>query len=236
MEKQAKMKLKSIAWRAARSLCREMLRRDREYLSRQFLFETVAGFIADCRIEGDYLEFGCADGTSLVDMFDAVKQYHQLRPMHFYIFDSFEGLPEPSGLDGDVNRRYAKGDFSCSLSDYKRNVVRGGVDLTRVTCTPGWYNESLSDDLKQRLPLRKAAIILVDCDLYESTVPVLNFITDYIQSGTIIIFDDWFSYKGRLDLGEAKAFDEWLTKNPKIKATEYQKAGRTMTSFILQPN
>jgi hypothetical protein len=32
-----------------------------------------------------------------------------------------------------------------------------------------------------KLPLKKAAIIMIDCDLYESTVSVLDFITDYLQ-------------------------------------------------------
>jgi len=49
-----------------------------------------------------------------------------------------------------------------------------------------------------------------------------------------IIFDDGFSYKARLDRGEARAFKEWLAKNPSIQAEEYHKVDRTMVSFIMQ--
>ena len=80
--------------------------------------------------------------------------------------------------------------------------------------------------------IKKAALIWVDCDLYESTVPVLNFITDYVQDGTIIVFDDWFSFKGNLNMGEQRAFREWLKKNPSIRATEFHRFA-TGNSFIL---
>jgi hypothetical protein len=223
-------------WRVLNRLPREWFRRDREYLSRIFLFDTVAGFIDDCRVGGSYLEFGCAGGGSLIDIFDAARRCAHLDSMQFFVFDSFEGLPEPTGIDGGEFRRYNKGDYACNLDRYKVNVRRGGVDLNRVTCIPGWYSESLTDELKRKLPIGKAAIVLIDCDLYESTVPVLDFLTDYVQSGTVLIFDDWFSYKGRLDCGEAKAFREWLAKNPTIQAAEYHKAGRTMISFIIQVN
>src|SRR6202034_4517953 len=96
------------------------------------------------------------------------------------------------------------------------------------------YEKTLPPALKQELGIQKASIVLIDCDLYESTVPVLNFVTDFIQTGTVLIFDDWYSYKGRLDRGEAKAFVEWLKLNPRIQANEYHKCGRTMMSFILQ--
>ncbi|MCG2718374.1 MAG: methyltransferase, partial [Nanoarchaeota archaeon] len=70
------------------------------------------------------------------------------------------------------------------------------------------------------------------CDLYESTVLVLDFITEYIQDGTIIIFDDWFSFRGNPNRGEQKAFKEWLKKNPSIKTTEFYRFGWHGNSFI----
>jgi hypothetical protein len=208
-------------------------RRDREYLVRQLFFDTIVGFVNDCRIEGDYLEFGCAQGSSLIDMFDSMRPYSRQQATRFFIFDSFEGLPEPTGSDAGAFRRYEGGQFACDIDQYKRNVRAGGVDMQRVQLIPGWYDQSLNEPLKQQLAIEKASIVLIDCDLYESTVPALNFITSYIQDGTVLIFDDWFSYKGRLDQGEAKAFGEWLDAHPSIRATEYHKSGRTMISFIM---
>ena len=154
--------------------------------------------------------------------------------MKFFVFDSFEGLPEPLGLDADRFKRYRKADYACDLDRFRVNVSTRGVDMSRVTCVPGWYRETLNQKLKEELRIEKAAVVLVDCDLYESTVSVLDFVSDYIHDGTVLIFDDWFSYKGRLDRGEARAFNEWLGNNPRLRANEYHRVDRTIMSFIMQ--
>lgn len=211
-----------------------LLRNERERLSRQLLFDVVMGFVVDCKVEGCYMEFGSAEGGSLADAFDAASRTRALQDMQFLVFDSFEGLPEPRNLDAGEFQRYGKGDFACNVAQFRHNARAAGVDLSRLTCVPGWYDQTLTEELKKKLSVKKAAVVLIDCDLYESTVPVLNFITEYLQDGTILIFDDWFSYKGRLDLGEARAFKEWLAEHPWIQATEYHKVGRTMISFIMR--
>jgi len=191
------------------------------------------GFVNASHVEGCYLEFGGGSGSSLIEAFHAARPYRRLKPMRFFVFDSFQGLPEPVGLDAGKIQVYNRGDYAFSLDHYTRNIREHGVDPERVTCVAGFYSETLNEELKRKLPIDKAAVVLIDCDLYESTVPALDFITDYIQDGTIIVFDDWFSYKGRLDLGEARAFKEWLARNPSIHAEEYHKFDRTMVSFIM---
>src|SRR5262249_17911832 len=147
--------------------------------------------------------------------------------------DSFEGLPEISGEDIAAPRQFEKGEYSCDVETFKANLARNGVDLGKVTITAGWFNETLNEGTKQKLPIQKAAIVWIDCDLYESTVPVLDFITDYIQDGTLLIFDDWFCFNGNPAYGEQRAFREWLAKNPSLSATEFYKYGWTGNSFIL---
>jgi O-methyltransferase len=107
------------------------------------------------------------------------------------------------------------------------------VDLAKVEIVAGWYDDVLNDEAKERLPLRAASVIWVDCDLYESTVPVLAFVTDYVQDGTVLIFDDWFCFRGDPHRGEQRAFREWLEKNPEITASEFHKFGWHGNSFIL---
>ncbi len=68
---------------------------------------------------------------------------------------------------------------------------------------------------------------MIDCDLYDSTISVLDFIKDYLQDGTIIIFDEY--YFG----SEKKAFEEWLEKNPDVSATQYHKYDVLGNSFII---
>ena len=67
-------------------------RQRRESVSRQRLFDSVSGFMDDRWIEGCCLEFGCAEGSSLVGMFEAVHAYRRSRGMLFCVCDSFAGL------------------------------------------------------------------------------------------------------------------------------------------------
>jgi O-methyltransferase len=193
------------------------------------ILEKAFDFIRGSKIEGDYLEFGVWKGLSFAHAYHCIKR-KELN-VKCYAFDSFEGLPEIKGLDKDSEFR--QGDYACSLQNFKTNLRRKKVNLNQVTIIPGFFDRSLNDDLKKKLPIKKAAIIWIDCDLYESTVPVLQFIKDYLQDGTVIMLDDWFCLKGDPNKGEQKAFSEWLIKNPDITATEFHKYDWRGNSFLI---
>lgn len=188
-------------------------------------------FVAFNGVKGDYLEFGVWKGRSFTRAFNIWKflfaDKGQLSAMRFYAFDSFEGLPQASG-------EFKKGDYACSEVGFKNHLVAGGVDLQRVEIVKGWYNQVLNEETKKKLPIKSAAVVFIDCDIYESAVPVLNFITDYIVDGTILIFDDWFCFGGHANKGEQRAFGEWLAKNPQWRAVEYQRFNWRGNSFIIQ--
>jgi O-methyltransferase len=105
--------------------------------------------------------------------------------------------------------------------------------MARAVTVPGMYDQSLVRAVKQQHQLRRAALILIDCDLYESTVPVLDFITDLVGQGTIIIFQDWFRFKGDPRRGEQRACAEWLARNPQFELIEYWREGPQAVSFLV---
>jgi O-methyltransferase len=183
-------------------------------------------------LEGDYLEFGVYEGKRLSSAFHLARR-NDLKSMRFYAFDSFQGLPPISGVDARGFRQFEQGEYSCDVESFKRSVAANGVDMSTVDVVPGWYRDVLNEATKARLPIRAAAVIWVDCDLYESTVPVLDFVTDYVQDGTVIVFDDWFCFRGRPDRGEQRAFREWLEAHPDLSATEFHKYGWHGNSFII---
>src|SRR3989344_87328 len=189
------------------------------------------GFLNFAEHKGDYLEFGVWKGGSLNAAYHLSKKFKNLKSMRFYAFDSFEGLPEIEGTDSEL-KQFGKGEYNCSLDSVKKALKKNGVDLEKITFTKGWYKDTLNQNTRNNLPIKKASLIYVDCDLYDSTVPVLDFVTPYVSDGTIIVFDDWFCFNGRPDKGEQKAFSEWLEKNPDISVTEYKQFGWMGNSFI----
>jgi O-methyltransferase len=185
---------------------------------------------------GDYLEFGTYRGESFTAFFGAAEK-HGVKDMRFFAFDSFEGLPETptctAATDNAAKTGFAPGNYACSQEEFRDILNSKGVDMSRVTLVPGFYDQSLTPTLKTELSLEYAGIVNIDCDIYESTVDVLSFITSLLRDGSLLLFDDWFAYGSHPFRGEQRACREWLEANPQFHLTEYFKYTRTGVAFIV---
>ena len=169
---------------------------------------------------GHYLEFGVYVGTSMSCMYDALTE-HKLDKVRLFGFDSFEGLPEDAAADNSAT--WEPGEFSAPLSAARATLSARGVDLKRVELVKGWFDESLTPELLARHDLRKASVIMVDCDLYSSAKVALDFCASLIVDDAIILFDDWWpSTLGEGGVGEKRAFEEFLAEHPSLSATELE--------------
>lgn len=198
---------------------------------REEALDRAMAYVQVSRVEGDYLEFGVSAGRT----FSAACYQSKKRglPMSFWAFDSFEGLPDNKEADVSGHQMYPAGAYRCSEQEFLRNVRRTGADMSRVITVPGWFDVSLRPDNPRLVHLRKAAVVWVDCDLYSSTAHVLNFVTEYLQYGTLLMFDDWFCYRADPNAGEQRAFREWLNQNPRLSAVELMRFGWHGNSFIM---
>ncbi|MEM7653494.1 MAG: TylF/MycF/NovP-related O-methyltransferase [Pseudomonadota bacterium] len=142
--------------------------------------------IRDC-VDGAILEFGVASGGSIRVMGEAAgtKIVHG--------FDSFEGLPED--WTGHLETR---GAFS---QKGKLPEVPGNVRLHK-----GWFDETLGKWTAENPD--KVGFLHVDCDLYSSTMTILEGLKDRLQVGTIITFDEYLNYPG-WRVHEYKAWQEF---------------------------
>lgn len=175
--------------------------------ARKDLFEQVFREAAERRTIGDYLEFGVFRGSSFICAYNEAQR-NRLKKMRFFAFDCFEGLPEG---EGGV---FEAGEFAFPRHMFEKVISKAGVDLDRTVVVPGLFENSLTEDVKTRHNLRKAAIVHVDCDIYSSTKDVLRFVEDLVDVGTILMFDDWYHFGPNPDeYGEAKAFAEWRLKD-----------------------
>ncbi len=223
------MKLNPRYWIAG--LLEKLTTKNKSQERTDFL-KKVMNFVHQCKIAvggGDYLEFGVFKGSTFTEAYRIAKA-KKLNNMRFFAFDSFEGLPEDSEKESG---QFVKGEYSASLDQFKANLRKAGVDSKDVQAVRGWFKDTLNMETKKRLGLKSAAIVWVDSDLYESAVSVLDFITDLVVDGTILIFDDWFFFKGNPNKGEQRAFREWLAKNPQITVSEFHKYFWHGNSFIV---
>lgn len=184
---------------------------------RRDLFMTLAIFCYQSRpIDGYYLEFGCHKARTFRLAWDA---FGVLFDWTFVAFDSFQGLPEVSIEDSA--EIWGTGTLATSEEDFVRLVTEHGLPRDRLITVPGFFEQSLTPRLRDRLLPTRAAVVYIDCDLYASTVPVLEFVRPLLQRGTVIVFDDWYCFCADPDRGEQRAFREFRERYPDLRFAEF---------------
>ncbi|HYU35025.1 MAG TPA: TylF/MycF/NovP-related O-methyltransferase [Thermoanaerobaculia bacterium] len=180
--------------------------------ARREIFLRLAVFCYQNPPAGDYyFELGCHRARTMRAAWDA---FHALFDFTYVAFDSFEGLPEVAGIDR--HPLWRQGDLRTSEEDFVRTVVDHGMPRDQLITVKGFYDQSLTPELAERLRPRKAAIIYLDCDLYSSAVPVLEFVRPFLARGTVLVFDDWFCFYGDPERGERRAFREFCERHPDL--------------------
>lgn len=150
--------------------------------------------------DGWVLEFGVATGRTL-------NQFAHWLPNKFVFgFDGFEGLPE------DWTSRMRRGFFA-----------RDSLPRVRKNCelVVGWFDQTLPGFKNNRIKNGPIALLHVDCDLYSSTVTILNNLRENIVPGTVIVFDEYINYPG-WQLDEFRAWQEHC----KAYGVRYEYIGR----------
>lgn len=168
---------------------------------------------------GDYLEFGVSHGSSLLFMYQTLQKlkFGDVRLFGFY---SFEGLPAEASFDDDGNWR--PGDFYAQEKNVRKYLSKQGVDWKKVTLTKGWFKDTLKPSFIEKNNITKASIIMIDCDMYISAKQALDFCVPLIKDKTIIFFDDWNSSNlAERNLGEKKAFEEFMNENPQFESFDF---------------
>jgi predicted O-methyltransferase YrrM len=161
---------------------------------------------------GMALEFGVFQGRSLSVIAEARKG------REVYGFDSFEGLPE----------------------DYRPHVRQGAFALDRLPrvegaeLVVGWFDDTLPGFLDAHPG--PVDFLHVDGDLYSSAVTVLTLVGPRLQSGSIVIFDEFFNYPGWDQGGEFRAWEEYLDRTgARVEYEAYTSNNEQVVVRVIEP-
>lgn len=183
------------------------------------------------QVPGDYIEFGVYEGASFIRVYQRFKAGDQQNQQRRYIAcDSFQGLPASS--EEKKPSQYFEGNYSASEDTFMRKLSSANVDLSEVVVIPGFYNESLTETSKISKKIAKFALIYIDVDLEASARDVLNFVESGLQTGTVIVLDDWLRHSATPRHGIQKAFKQWLVENPHLSAHQVHLFRRT--AFVIE--
>lgn len=200
-----------------------------EALGEPIFYAEIMKYVEFNRLQGDYAEFGVYQGASFISSYSAAARL-RLQHMRFFAFDSFRGLPQPANPH-DVEP-FRAGAFAAPMAIFEKALKRARVDLERVVIIPGWFNVVLSQEIKTEHGLTRVAIAWIDCDLYESTIPVLEFLVDILEEGAILVFRDWYCYRGDRNQGEQRAVKEWLERYPDVALIPYRSISWNGEAFL----
>lgn len=197
-------------------------------------------FVYKSRIRGgDFYEFGVYQGLSMIRALKINRSWKNKYGINlvnrFFGFDSFQGLPEFYNEDRlDGYEVFYEGQFSDTSESLVRSRIKeNGFENDEIDLVVGDYSSSLkSADTLEKCRDSMAVIVHIDCDLYSSAMNCLKFLDGRILDGTVILFDDWFCYRGRPDNGVRKAFSDW-TKSGNYFVSEYFNYSWAGKAFIL---
>jgi hypothetical protein len=116
----------------------------------------------------------------------------------YYLFDSFEGLPDAQEIDGEAALNWQKQRESpyyydnCSAKEeFAREAMKisGATDFRLVR---GWFNDTIRGFVADE-PI---ALLRLDGDWYDSTIVCLEGLFDQVVPGGLIILDDYYAWDG----------------------------------------
>ena len=156
----------------------------------------------------NFYEFGCHSGRTFSATINAA-QYLGLRTARHLAFDSFEGLPATDEAEDGI---FKGGAYATGVDKFLK-IIRSktGFTIPSSDVVVGFYEHSLTPNLGERMPA--AGFVHIDVDLYSSAKLVLDFVMPLCRQGTVILFDDWYTFPGGQIKGERKALEEFLDAN-----------------------
>lgn len=172
-------------------------------------------YITNSEISGDIVECGVWKGGSMMAAILQLNELNQKR--NLWLYDTFEGMSEPSALDEDNRGRKALDRLNnedkytsnvwaySTLEEVQKNIESVNSKNLNLSFIQGKVEDTLQN--KNNIP-DKIAILRLDTDWYESTKAELDILYPKVIKGGIIIIDDYGHWKGC-----RKAVDEYIENN-----------------------
>lgn len=172
-------------------------------------------YIVDNGIQGDFAECGVWRGGSMMAAALTLARVGD-RSRSLYLFDTFEGMTEPTAVDvahdgrsaqdmmASTQRKQGRGVWSyATLEDVQQNMRSTGYPAERVHYVRG----KVEDTIPARAP-EKLALLRLDTDWYESTKHELEHLYPRLSADGVLIIDDYGHWEGA-----RRAADEYFARS-----------------------
>ena len=152
------------------------------------------------KIPGDLAELGVNKGGSALMIANTLRFYGSNKKL--FLFDSFQGMPDPHPKDAGV---FKKGDYSRTSLEVVHKNLAGSYD--NIELVPGF----VEDTIPLQPEGRQFSFVHIDLDLYVGTKIAIEYFYPCMSPGGIILDDDAVV----LD-GARKAFRDYFKDNASV--------------------
>lgn len=183
-------------------------------------------------VDGDYVEFGVFEGASFITAYECHTATNGPLGMRrrFFGFDSFEGLRFDEGEASHA--RLEPGRFATDRPTVEARVRRVLGDRVEWALVAGFIDETLTAEAVANRGIDRIAVAMFDLDLGEPTKLALDFVVPRLQPGSVLMFDEFFMFKGDPTLGEAGALATFQASHPAFQLRHYMDYGAGGRVFI----
>jgi O-methyltransferase len=163
-------------------------------------------YIHKSQIKGDIVECGVwKGGSSMCAMYTSI--YFNDVSRNVYMYDTFEGMSEPTDKDQDLGgltateqlKQQDKSDQRSvwcysALDEVKANVALTGYPASNIKFIKGKVEETIPEHIPDNI-----ALLRLDTDWFESTNHEMKYLFPKLVKGGVIIIDDYGHWKGARD-------------------------------------
>jgi O-methyltransferase len=201
---------------------------------RLWALRSAVKYVMARKVPGDFAETGVWRGGSTMLMAATALDCGD-RGRGVWLYDTFEGMPQPQAVDVAVATGEAANDrFQASktgadssawcdapLDEVKANMARIGYDASLVRYVVGKTQDTLPEAANRPGQL---ALLRLDTDWYESTKAELENLFDLLAPGGVLIIDDYGHWAGCM-----RAVDEFFAaRDSKYLFNRIDSTGRMM--------
>jgi hypothetical protein len=187
-------------------------------------------------LRGHFAEFGTFWGRAFYGSYFELSHWLQGK---FFAFDSFEGLSPPDQREKDfTSGDFIEGAYGFNHASFRASAALLGLPDERIVTVPGFFDKSLTATKAQELGIapKSLSVVRIDCDLFDPTMSVLDFITPLLDDGALIYFDDWRLCRADPTVGERGAVLKWLDANPGFELVDFHSIHWQHQWFIFHRN
>ena len=196
------------------------------------MIRIASQYLASSNIAGDYAEFGVWRGDTFATAYKYISRIPKLSKIKYHAFDSFEGFPDPKGID--IHPIFQKSGRSFDSSSFLKRLRSRKVPDDIIRIYPGWFSDTCKIGSMADTTINDQSVCMAwfDGDLYESARDCLPFIFKKLIPGGLVIFDDWNCFEADPSKGERRAVSEYLANNPECILVPFNTFGWHGVSFI----